>query len=125
MIRQLPLRQRPECEDLDPAGEGFGQFRQQKNIRRPCEEEPAGPPGSVDFPLYCEEQIGYTPDFVENDGPRQTGDESLRIRSGRTQNHRVVQRKVLCLVLCFSERLSQRALARLTGTLKKNNRCVR
>lgn len=33
VIRQLPLRQRPEIEDLHPAGDGFGQFRQKKNVR--------------------------------------------------------------------------------------------
>ena len=90
----LPLGQRPERHDFDPAGKRLGERGQHHDVRRAGEQEAPGRTVAIDRGLDGAEEPGCALHLVEHDRPGERVDEATGVARRRGQFRAVVERCV-------------------------------
>ncbi len=120
----LPLRERPQVQDLDATRERLGDLRDDQDPRRTGQQEPPRPAVSVDGRFQGKEQLGCPLHLVENHVPPETRQEAGRIPASRGHHGGIVEREVPPARAPLAQALRQRALARLSRTREEYGRGV-
>ena len=83
-----------ESDDLQPAGKGLGEGRQEQNVGGAGKDESAGYPVPVDFELQGREEFRGELDLVQDDAFREVGDEPGGIRPSAIPHDGIVEADV-------------------------------
>jgi hypothetical protein len=122
--RDLPLGERPEGDDLHPAGERLGDPGQEEEVGRAGEQEAARPAVAVDLRLDRQEEVRDALDLVQGDRAGKTGQEPRGIVLGSGADGRVVQGEIAGRALPGAQFLDQGALPDLARSVQQDDRSI-
>jgi hypothetical protein len=109
----LPLRQGPEVDVLDPSGEGIGDDPGGEQVRRSRDQELATRVRAVEDHLDRQEKAGRPLNLVDDRRHVEVGDETVRVRERRRPEHVVVEVAVAVEEAVVYQRLREGALSDL------------